>query len=803
MKHLFTLSQISKKAFFITFCFLFLPNSFSSAQAFSRAKLDKQDTNVSAANVTLLAQATTPKTRTRVATDEESDETTASETKPIKGSIPFKLEFNRSPIVGNRMRLRGRFSEGRLVFTRPRGWRIGNAQAVIRLQHSPALFANRSSVTVLLNDTSIGSIPLNQRESKVKEVKLNINPKLLQDYNELKVIAQHNDTEGCTDPNSPNLWTEVLPDSAIVFNFQRQPVPLNFSRYPYPVFDELGLEPNQIVYLQPNQITQSWLTAAGRFQASLGRAADFRPIETKMATDIADVKPEERLVIIGTPGEQPALETMKDLPLTVNGNQILDRSNNPIPNDTGVLILSTTKATGGAPTLIVTGNSPQGVAKAAQFLATRGARKIGTGQVVLVNRVNDTPTVPERQWSRYLPEKNQFNLSEIKTQINGAPFRDVTVRGAGAPAIEIDFRALPDDRFLRGSSMNLVYSYGPQINPRTSAVEVLLDNTFIGGARLDSDRGDNRKSLKVDLPANLIKPDSKLRIFFRMNQREPFDTKNCINPPDQQLSGTLHADTSFDLKRETSVELPDLDKLRFGFPFAAPQDLSRTAIVLPQNPSNTDVLTMLEFSERLGRLSQRNPDDVDSIKLEVFTPDTLGQKRGDSNLVVIGTRDRLPFAQEVFKQGGIGLNLSQAFGRSDANSVIQALQDTQGLIKQILSPWNDKRVVLALTAQTESGLERVRQVLNQDPWFFQLKEDTVLISSDKKDLKAYDPDAFQLAFFQTSPRSNRVENTGPLSKASWMLQDNWVLLPAGMVGVSLLLYGIVQLYLKRTASGDR
>jgi hypothetical protein len=38
-----------------------------------------------------------------------------------------------------------------------------------------------------------------------------------------------------------------------------------------------------------------------------------------------------------------------------------------------------------------------------------------------------------------LPEKNSFTLSEIKKQAGGKPLEDITVRGAGAPPIEIDF----------------------------------------------------------------------------------------------------------------------------------------------------------------------------------------------------------------------------------------------------------------------------------------------------------------------------------------------------------------------------
>jgi cellulose synthase operon protein B len=801
MKQLFQLSQSSTKA--IVFCFLLFPNILGISQSASANNLQPQDYQLSnqiyqpkGKQVTLLAQAITPE-------ENSTEEPTVANQVTSKATVTknletYNLEFNRSPIVGNRMRLRGVYSEGRLGFTRPRGWKLdkGRVQALIRFQHSPALYANRSNLTVMVNGTSIGSFPLNRKQSRVGQVLMNIPTKLLQDYNELTVVGQQNNTDGCTDPSSPDLWTEILPDSKLIFNYERQPTALNFSRYPYPLFDELGLEPNQVVYLQPSQVSPSWLTAASRFQANLGRLADFRPIQTSMVPNAADVKANQRLVIIGTPGEQPTLATLKGLPLKVAGTQILDRSNNPISEDTGILILSKAEKSG-APILIATGNSAKAVSKAIQFLSHPEVRKMGTGQVLLVEKVKEVLTPGERQWPRYLPESNSFQLRDIKTQVNGEPFNDVTVRGAGAPAVDIDFRALPDDRFLRGSSMNLVYSYGPQINPRTSSVEVLLDGVFIGGARLDSEAGEIRKNLKVNLPENLIKPNSKLQVFFRMNAREPFDKQNCSLPPDQQLSGTVHSDTKFDLKREISTELPDLKLLQFGYPFAAPQDLSKTAIVLPQNPSNTDILTLLAFSERLGRLSQ-----ADAIKLDVYTPDSLPDTvRKNDNLVGIGTQEKFPFP-EVFNSSGF--NLNKAFSRNSFENQVQTPQDTQGMIKQIISPWKSDRVLLALTAQTDTGLNKVRQVINQDPWFFQLKKDTVLISSDQKDPVVYDPDAYQLQFFQSAPVSKRVDkDTNILSQISRLIQENWLLLPVGVVGMSLLLYGIIQLYLKRLTSVEK
>ncbi|HAA30489.1 MAG TPA: cellulose synthase [Cyanobacteria bacterium UBA8553] len=719
-------------------------------------------------------------------TQESSSLTESSDTDSTTGNRPvnkYAVEFNRSPVVGNRFRLRGVYSEARLGFTRPRGWKMKSAKALIRFQHSPALIAARSSLTAQVNGTSIGSIPLNRKESQVGQAAFNIPAKLIQDYNDLAIVVQQNNAE-CSEPGDPLLWTEVLPDSKLMFEYQPQPVPLNFSRYPFPFFDELSLDANRITYLLP-KLNESWLAAAPSFQAALGRLADFRPIDTRLVTALNEVEPNERLVVIGTPADQPALKSL-NLPFKISGDQIQDSSKSPLADDVGLLMLSSIPKSN-VPVLVVTGNGAEGVKNAAKFLVQPDTSKIGTGQAIVVNKVNPVPTPPTRQWPRYLPETNSFKLSDIKTQANGKPFGDITVRGSAAPPIEVDFRALPDDRFTRGSSMNLIYSYGPQVNPRLSALEVLLDDVFIGGARLDSDQGATRKSLKVDLPANLIKPTSKIKIAFRLNPREP---AKCGQITDQQLLGTIHADTSFNLKRETFVQLPNLELLQSGFPFAAPQDLSSTAMVVPDTPSETELLTLLEFSERLGRLSK-----ADSVKLQAYTVTTLtSDTRKNNHLVGIGIREKFPFPKAL--ESG-GFKLSEAFSRQSNQGSIQTWQDTEGVIKEVMSPDNSNRVLLALSAQTEEGLDQVRQIISQDSWFFQLQKDTALVSSDQQNSSSYDPDAYQLEFLQSAPSTKRLDDANLLSKVSNFIQEHWFLPPAGIVAIAIILYGISQLYLKR------
>ncbi|NEO97268.1 MAG: cellulose biosynthesis cyclic di-GMP-binding regulatory protein BcsB [Symploca sp. SIO2E9] len=707
---------------------------------------------------------------------------------PATDNIPeseYILFFNRSPVVGNRLRLEGVHSEARLGFTRPRSWdpESINAKALIRFRHSPELLKGSSMLTLKVNDTSVGTVALNRKPSEVGNELFYIPRGLLQEYNEISLVVQQNNAK-CSDSDDPELWTEILPDSRLLFTFKTQPTTLNFSNYPYPFFDELSLDPNRVVYLLP-RLSDAWLTAAPRLQAALGRLADFRPIETKLVEDIKQLKWGDRLMIIGTPTDQPALKDL-DLPFEISNNKLLDGEKSPLPADVGVLML-TTISDGGTPVLVATGNGTEGVIKAVQFLVQPDTRQLGTGPYILVTDVEDKPTPRLRQWPGYLPEENTFQLSALKTRIEGKPFKDVTVRGNGAPPIEFDFRALPDDRFKRGSSMNLVYSYGPQVNPRTSAVEVLIDGVFIGGKRLTNKDGDSRQTLKVNLPPELIKPDSKLQVAFRLDPREP---ARCGNLTDDQLTGTLHADSSFDLNRETSVQLPDLKLLRSGFPFTAPQDLSSTAIILPETPSDSELLTMLALSERLGRLSRSGGIGLQAYKAASIPPGI----RDSHNFVGIGTQDKFPFQAE-FNSSGVRLG-NLGLRRSNQAS-IQTLSDQDGVIREIISPDNRQRVILGIFAQTESGLEQARQLLLKDYLFYQLQEDTALISTKQENLPTYDPNAYKIKFSNNAPSTTRVEKTTLLSKASRFLQNNWFFLPLGIVAIVILLYGILQLSLQR------
>jgi cellulose synthase operon protein B len=710
---------------------------------------------------------------------------TTPELKPPAVGKQYVLEFNRSPVVGTRFSLRGIYDEARLGFTRPRDWQIKSVKAQIRYRHSPALYATRSNLTVLLNGASMGSIPLNRKQGEVGSAVFDIPLSALQNYNEVTIGALQNNSPTCTqDPYDPSLWTEVMPDSKIVFNYNPQPVSLDFKNFPYPIFDELSLEPNRLVYLLPSKVDQPWLTSTTRLQSTIGRLADYRRLDTRLIKNLNEVKLTERLAIIGTPEQQPALKNLK-LPMSLADNKILDSNKKPLPPEVGVLML-TTASESKVPVLIATGNGPIGVGKAVQFLVQTKDRKIGTGQSVIVKDLTLVPTPPPREWQGYLPLLDTFTLKDL-TNRKSERYQDISVRGSDSPPIEVEFRALPDDKLLPGNTMNLSYSYGPQINPKTSLIEVKLDGVALIGKRLSSIDGENKQTLKIALPETLIKPTSKIQVDFRLDARE---RRSCSRVTDQQLWGTLHTDTSFNIKRSNAFSLPDLKLLQYGFPFAAPQDLSSTAIVLPKEPTVGDLTTLLEFAARLGRLSKAN-----SVQLSVYTIDSFPKDLRDKrHLVAIGTQKTFPFP-EALTVGDFAL---RDLARQRVKSEIQPSPDNDGVVKEIISPWNKERVLLALTSQTEQGLEQVQSLLRQDPLFFQIKEDTVLVSANSPKPEVSDPNAYSLEFLQREQK-REIDKTPVPNRVFQLVSGSWFLLGPAIVAATLLLYGVVQLYLKRVA----
>lgn len=702
----------------------------------------------------------------------------------------YVLQFNRSPVVGNALQLEGVLSQARLGFTRPQHWQVESAKVQIRFRHSSALYADRSTLTVRLNNIHLGSVPLNRSADEIGNVLFEVPAGTIQDYNAVVMEVQQHTSSDCTDPTDPALWTEILPDSRVIINYRPQAIALDLANYPYPFLNELGLDTDQLAYLQPENPDDLWMTAAARYQAAAARLTNFRSIQIRLLDTLDEVKSGEKLVVIGTPATQPVLSEL-GLPFALNNNQWVDGGGNVLPDDVGIVILTTT-ADSSNPVLVASGNDAQGVLKAVQALVQPGDRQLLTGQAALVNEVATVESPLPDDWQGFIPQDvNRFQLSDLTTSTL-EPFEDVTVNGLPVPpAVQVPFRALPDDQFMKGSTFTLRYSYSPNVDPSRSSVSVSIDGQVLGGERLRKTNG-GTDSITVNIPPAVVTPASNLEVQFFTY---PKTALSCGDIPDQPMWGTVHGDSRFNLNRTNMVQLPDLKLLQSGFPLTAPQDLSQTAFLLPERPTSTELLAMLQASSRLGRLSRS-----DSVKVAVYSTASLPEDvRRTSNLIGVGSRDRFPLP-ELFEEP-TGFALGEQFLRRQDNSRVQTLPDQAGVIEAAVSPWNRERILLGLTGQSETGLSNIQQVFYRDSLFSQLAGDTLLVEQ-----AADNTTGTTLASFQvTSLRQNATEtidHRNLLNRVIAMLQRNWFLIPGGLIIIALLLYGVSQVYLNRVSHSE-
>lgn len=682
----------------------------------------------------------------------------------------FILQFDRNSQIFAGANMRGRFASTELNFTRPRRWNLKRMTGVIRFTHSPVLLPS-SVLVVQINGETYATANLTKENAGGGELRFTVPVDRLFDYNTLRLIVnQRMDTE-CEDPYDPALWTQISPDSQITFEFadDPKPTPLDFGRFPLPFFDELDVSPTELAYVRPATFSSSWLTATSRVSAYFGRLVQFRQLQSRVIDQPSASR--TPVIVIGTPAEQPILSQLaSQIPFPLRDGQWLDGEGTPLGAEVGLLALASV-AEESQPVLIISGNTDTAVQKAVAFLTQPRNGKLGTGKAIVVNQVDEIPLAPRRDWPAYIPPRPRFTLREIGV-------KDTTIRGIFAAPLEFNFRALPDDLMPNTGKMTLNFAYGAGLNNNLSTVEVLIDNIAIASFGLSNPKGQTRASETFEMPAHMITPSSTMQVYFRMFPNQ-FDA--CRLTAAEQIWGTLHSDSQVDLPREEIVNLPDLQLFRTGYPFTVRQDLSETALVVPDNPSLEELGLMLEVTERLGRLSM-----ADGIKIEAYTRSALPEAiRRDRHLIGIGLQGndrRYPLQEALMAEGSLGLG--PLLTRLRGENVLQTFTDEQGVMTQVISPWNSRRVVLNLTAQRSRALTTIQRFFALDSSFFQMGGDTILLNSETD------------FYYLTRLPKRLVANVSPVNRLYLFLQQNWILLPIGFLIIALGLYGFMQVYLE-------
>jgi hypothetical protein len=608
-------------------------------------------------------------------------------------------------------------------FTRPKGWKILPSSNIhLTFQHGANLLPERSSLNVLVNNRILSSIPLGKDNIKPTGVNIPVPPELLKDNNILSFQVDQHYTYKCEDPFSEELWTEILPDTALTLNYSLEPVRPDLAQYPFPLLDHLNnYTPTRVGYIIPASASDQTLEAFGVVAAHLGQQARWRSLKPFLA-DAGALHSADNLILIGTPSENTAIQSIASgLDLKLSGSQFTDKNGAILPADYGVLQLIPNPFNATRAILVVSGNGPEGVRKAAHVLSQGVINKILVGRSAIVKDYQKGAEYPYRAWDGFVLQSGD-NFADL-----GLPTQ--TSRGITALPIFYQLKLMPDI-FMPGrrkAKLHTIYSYASQLDATQSKLEILMNGKAIKSVPLDDKNGKSLADLTIEIPTEEVHTFNDLEYRFHLYP-EKYDL--CRFVTDVHIWGTIHNSSWIEFPGEIKAALPDVGLINDGgFPFTAYQDMSQTTVVLPDSPSSTDLQAMLQLFTRLGRESFSHK----GIELKAYHAKTLPDDvRKNSNLIVIGKKSQNTLFEQLKDKASLLMEGTWNSLQENLKQKVAQLHYVpgQGVIEQLLSPWNESRVVMLLTGENDTAMVRNAQLFENDNWFKRINPGNLVVVND-------------------------------------------------------------------------
>jgi len=595
-------------------------------------------------------------------------------------------------------------------FTKPQTWQVSPKSALyLEFQHSSELLPNRSWLQIMVNDKVIKHIPLTHENTEGTKLTIPLPVALLKDFNRLNFRVQQHYMDKCEDPLDKSLWTQILPATRLVFDYTPTVPEVNLNAYPYPIIDTLTYSPAQIHYVLSPTASAQELQAMTYINVHLAQQAQEHEVRTRAT--FGDIKgpDNEHLILVGKGSSLPNISQFAGQfdKYRLEGGQWMDgTTGQPLARDQGLVLFFQAPGSQQHTVLIVTGNSEEGVMKAAEALTQRpvdtgisgGSYLVSSGWSPSGNRTSKTPRFVEDQ-SRTFRDLG-FNIEEVH-KINAPP---------------ITYKVPVVRQFNKGHGkmrLELNYSYSPKLNPEFSSLELRLNDVSIANIPLLNPEGEQMQHTSIPLAPELIQPRNNLVAQFHLM---PDKYGWCVDNYEDNAWGKIMDDSRFSVDNGPDSYLPDLGLLNnMMYPYSQTDNLETVQLVVPEAPSAALLNALLGFTTRLGRATLADTD----LRLSL----TKGGSNiaGNKNVALFhmsGDGLKLPAGAKLVWQTDSGMMGKRLTLTDPDKGTVSALLGEAGnafYMEQYTGSGN--HIISVITAKDSSGFMSVNHLFEDDKIF--------------------------------------------------------------------------------------
>ncbi len=662
-------------------------------------------------------------------------------------------------------------------FTRPQTWQVSPKSALyLEFQHSIELQPHRSWLQIIVNDKVIKHIPLTKENAEGTKMTIPLPVGLLKDFNTLNFRVQQHYTDKCEDPLDKSLWTQILPATRIVFDYEPVVPKVDLGLFPYPIVDTLTYSPAKVHYVTGKSASEKELQALAYVNVHLAQQAQDHELKSRVTFDAGTGPDNEHLIYVGKGSSLPNLNqfTSSFGDYAMQGDQWINRkTGQTLGNDQGLVLFFQAPGSKEHTVLIVTGNSDEAVMKAAEYLTLmpKDSTLMGAGKEVPPgwnspgSRTAKVPRFVEGQTRSF--RELGFNIEEVH-KINAPP---ITYK---VPVVS-KFRNSGGKLWL-----DLNYSYSPNLNPEFSSLELRINDISIANLPLTNPGGEQMVRASVPVSSELIKPRNDLVAQFHLM---PDKYGWCVDNYVDNAWGKIMDDSQFRVEGSPGSYLPDAGLLNNTmYPYSKEDSLEKVQIVLPANPSAELLDAMLGFTTRLGRSTQADTD----LKLALSKGSMTIP--GDRSAAVFRTADDslpLPAGAKLIWQLG-GAPLMRLFTLPDPNSGNISSQTADLGAGSYLEQYalGADRVISVFTSSTGKGFETLGALFETDKLFDKLGSGFIQQTSS---LNAGLNNIQDTRYHQEEKKSAASAGSWWDSAMNWLKGLPWNFILLGLLGVFFLL----------------
>ena len=553
---------------------------------------------------------------------------------------------------------------------------------------------------------------------------------------------------------------------------------VDLANFPYPIY-VTSLFPDTALIVIPDQPTVTELRSAMTVAAGFGNLTNSNLVLD--LTTISHLTPEvvsnNHIIFVG---KIDSLPNLTELPLQIHNDEFLLTSSSP---DDGFIELINSPWSIEKVVLVVSGNTDEGVLKAAQAISTGKLRPASSTNLAIVETVRDIPTSP--------PLLSELIFSDLG-------YEQELLSNRGIDSVFYGFYIPPGYTVSPDSYLELAFGHSALLDFDQSGLVVLLNDQPIGSVRFTDDTVEqavNRQ--QISIPPSVVLPgNNTLEIRSSL---EPLNT--CTDPNLEGIWATIWPESRFHLPLSPAqTTKPPVETLNaYPAPFVYDYTLSNTAFVLPEADLEIwkDAMRVATF------IGDRSNGPVSM--LNVFFYGQISDVNLDQyHLIIVGQPSKISFFNELNDSLPIPFEQDSDIVMDDFSRVTYRTSPDMpvGYVELMPSPWSGDKTLFAVLGNSIGGITWAASALVDSPLRGQLAGNFAIVDEIRVqtiDTRLEEPGATDVVVDDIVSQPEAPEVVGTQTSSDYQpvysTRPAWVL-PAIQIVALLIVFILVFMYFR-------